>query len=150
MFLMPPIWTAFESVSISADATLDIFSLMSDANNRLKLLGFEITSADTSAETLAITLQHISAVGSGGSTATEVLGDSGSGETIVGSVRTNDSTPGTADGTIMGFEWEQVGPLGHIWTPEMAPVIHRSHGIALNLRTATAFTMSGWVCWGVL
>lgn len=144
---MAVIYTAFESISISSDATQDLWSLMAPSDRRLRLLGFEITSSTLTATLLALTLQHINAVGSAGSTAIEVDADSGSEETIVGSVRTGDTTPGTADGELMAWEWEQVGPVGHIWTPEMAPRIALSHGIALNCRTAAAFTMSGWVCW---
>lgn len=136
----------FDGVSISADATQDLWSLMAAATNKLILHGWEITSADISAEIIACSLKRISAVGSVGSAGTEVKLDDDDGA-ITGSVRYGDTTPGTATGILQGFQWEQVGPLGQIYTPEMRPVIEVSTGVALVCSTAVAFTMSGWVCW---
>lgn len=138
--------TPFRSITIGADATQDLWSLMAAATNKLKLHGWEITSDSTSAVALEVALLRLSAVGSGGAAATEVKLDTDDGA-ITGSVRTGDTTPGTPGDILQGFAWEQLGPLGVIYTPEMRPVIEVSTGIALVCDTSDAFEMSGWVCW---
>ena len=138
--------TPFHSITIAADATQDLWSLMAAATNKLVLHGWEITSNATAAAVLELTLLRLSAVGSVGAAATEVMLDTDDGA-ITGSVRTGDTTPGTPGDVLMGFQWEQLGPLGIIYTPEMRPVIEVSTGIALVCNTAAGFEMSGWVCW---
>jgi len=61
-------------VTLASDATQDIWSLMAPAGNKLKLHGWELTSSATAASVLDVNLHFISAVGSGGATATEVAG----------------------------------------------------------------------------
>ena len=140
------IMAPFHSITIGADATQDLWSLMAAATNKLILHGWEITSNAVAAAVLELTLLRLSAVGSVGATATEVKLDTDDGA-ITGSVRTGDTTPGTPGDILMGFQWEQLGPLGVIYTPEMRPVIEVSTGIALVCNTATGFEMSGWACW---
>ncbi|KKN49382.1 hypothetical protein LCGC14_0643580 [marine sediment metagenome] len=136
----------FNSVTIGADATQDLWSLMAAATNKLILHGWEISSDAIAATLLEVTLLRLSAVGSGGAAVTEVKLDTDDGA-ITGSVRVGDTTPGTPGDILAGYQWEQLGPLGMIYTPEMRPVIEVSTGIALVCNTAAAFEMSGWVCW---
>ena len=134
------------SITIGADATQDLWSLMAAATNKLVLHGWEISSDSLEAVLLEVTLLRLSAVGSAGATVTEVMLDTDDGA-ITGSVRVGDTTPGTPGDILAGFQWEQLGPLGIIYTPEMRPVIEVSTGIALVCNTADAFEMSGWICW---
>jgi hypothetical protein len=134
------------SITIGSDATQDLWSLMAAATNKLILHGWEISSDAIAATLLEVTLLRLSAVGSVGATATEVKLDTDDGA-ITGSVRTGDTTPGTPGDILAGYQWEQLGPLGMIYTPEMRPVIEVSTGIALVCNTADAFEMSGWICW---
>ena len=134
------------SITIGADATQDLWSLMAAATNKLILHGWEISSDAVAATLLEVTLLRLSAVGSGGAAATEVMLNTDDGA-ITGSVRVGDTTPGTPGSILAGYQWEQLGPLGMIYTPEMRPVIEVSTGIALVCNTADAFEMSGWVCW---
>lgn len=134
-------------VTLASDATQDIWSLMAPAGNKLVLHGWELTSSATAASVIDINLHFISAVGTGGAAATEVNADNGDDATIVGAVRTEDTTPGTPSGALMSYQWEQLGPVGHIFTPEMRPVIDVSTGIALTMNTAATPTLSGWICW---
>jgi len=134
------------SVTIGADATQDLWSLMTAATNKLILHGWEISSDSIAAVLLEVTLLRLSAVGSVGAAATAVKLDTDDGA-ITGSCRVGDTTPGTTGDILAGFQWEQLGPLGIIYTPEMRPVIEVSTGIALVCNTADAFEMSGWVCW---
>ena len=134
------------SLTIGADATQDLWSLMAAATNKLVLHGWEISSNSIVAALAEVTLLRLSAVGSVGDAATEVMLDTDDGA-ITGSVRTGDTTPGTPGDILAGYQWEQLGPLGMIYTPEMRPVIEVSTGIALVCNTADAFEMSGWICW---
>lgn len=140
------------SITIGADATQDLWSLMAAASNKLILHGWEITSDAIAAALLECTLLRLSAVGSAGAAVTEAMLNTDDGA-ITGAVRVGDTTPGTPigeetpAGILMGFQWEQLGPLGIVYTPEMRPVIEVSTGIALVCNTAAAFEMSGWVCW---
>ena len=134
------------SSTIGADATQDLWSLMAAATNKLILHGWEISSDAIVATLLEVTLLRLSAVGSAGAAATEVKLDTDDGA-ITGSVRVGDTTAGTPGDVLAGYQWEQLGPLGMIYTPEMRPVIEVSTGIALVCNTADAFEMSGWICW---
>ena len=141
------IYQELKAVSVAADATLDVWSVFAAASKRIKLHGWELTSADTAAEIISLNLHRISAVGSGGSaSSTEELADE-LGGALTASVRTLDTTPGTASGPLMGYQWEQLGPVGHIFTPEMRPTSLVSEGFALTWNTATTATVSGFICW---
>jgi hypothetical protein len=136
-----------DSETVTSDATQDLWSLMAPATNKLILHGWEITSNAIAATLLECTLRRITAHGSGGNTTvTEEMLDTDNG-TIVGSVNLRNTTPGTTGNVLAGYQWEQLGPLGMIYTPEMRPVIEVSTGIALVCNTAAAFEMSGWICW---
>ena len=134
------------SITIGSDATQDLWSLMAAATNKLILHGWEVTSDSIAAVLMEVTLLRLSAVGSVGAVATAVKLDTDDGA-ITGIARVGDTTPGTPGDVLMGFQWEQLGPLGIIYTPEMRPVIEVSTGIALVCNTAAGFEMSGWVCW---
>lgn len=138
--------TPFAGISITSDATQDLFSLLAGSNNRLALVAFEITSDAVAATLMAITLKRITAVGSGGAVATEALLDAGN-STITGSVRTGDTTPGASGASLEAYQWEQLGPMGRVFLPEARPIIEASDGIALVANTADAFGMSGYVIW---
>jgi len=138
----------FDAVAVTAAAVQDVWSLMNTSGRAIKLVGWEITSADIAAEVLAMRLRRITAVGSGGVVnATEQKIHEGDEATIVGTVRERDTIPGTAGTLLAGYQWEQLGPLREIYIPELRPVIGASDGIALVMVPATAFTMSGWVAW---
>ena len=134
------------SVTITSDATQDLWSLVAASTNKLVLHGWEITSDAIAATLLEVTLLRLTAGGSGGAALTEVKLDTDDGA-ITGIGRTGDTTPGTPGDILAGYQWEQLGPLGMIYTPEMRPVIEVSTGIALVCNTAAAFEMSGWICW---
>ena len=134
-------------VTLASDATQDIWSLMAPAGNKLVLHGWELTSTAITASAIDVNLHFVSAVGSGGATATEVKADNGDDGTIVGTVRTEDTTPGTPSGALMSYSWEQLGSVGHIFTPEMRPVVDVSTGIALTCNTAATPSLTGWMCW---
>jgi hypothetical protein len=57
------------------------------------------------------------------------------------------TTQGTSTGAIQSWQWEQLGPVGMVYTPEMAPKSDLAHGYSLQWLSAVAATVSGWVCW---
>ena len=133
------------SLPVGEDATQDLWSLMAAADNKLILHGWEVTSDGVAAALLEVTLMRISATNSGAAV-TEVKLDTDDGS-ITGIVLSVGTTVSTAGDILAGYQWEQLGPLGMVYTPEMRPVIEVSTGIALVCNTADAFEMSGWICW---
>jgi hypothetical protein len=147
MMISPLAPVAGNSVTIGSDATQDLWSLMAASANKLILHGWEISSDAVAATLLDVALFRITAAGSGGAlTAGEQPLDSDD-AAAVGIARVGDTTPGTPGVLLACYQWEQLGPLGMIYTPEMRPVIEVSTGIALVCNTADGFEMSGWICW---
>ena len=147
MMITPLAPVAGNSVTIGADAAQDLWSLMAPSTNKLILHGWEITSDAIAATLLDVNLGRITAAGTGGAlTAGEQPLDSDD-SAAVGIARIGDTTPGNPGVMLQSFQWEQLGPLGMVYTPEMRPVIEVSTGIALVCNTSAAFEMSGWICW---
>lgn len=140
------VYGALDNISISSDATQNIWNVLAATNKRIALHGWELTSADLVAELVRLSLQRVSTAGTGGTTVTEQAADEDGG-TILSSMVTDAESPGTAQGVLMGYQWEQLGPVGHVFTPEMRPISEPSEGFALVCNTAVAMTVSGWVCW---
>ena len=137
----------FDGLSVTADATQDIWELTAGANDKLKLHGFELYSAAIAAEILDLRLVRYATSGSAGGTGTEVLLDQSDGS-ITAAVETLNTTPGGTPIILMGFQWEQLGPLIYLPIPEDRIVVQEAGIIALNLQTApTAVAMSGHVIW---
>ena len=135
------------SETVTSDATQDLWSVVAASTNKIILHGWEVTSDAIAATLLEVTLQGVTGHGSGGNTTiTEVKLDTDDGA-ITGAAACGWTTPGTPGDILAGYQWEQLGPLGMIYTPEMRPVIEVSTGIALTCNTADAFEMSGWICW---
>jgi hypothetical protein len=134
-------------LTLASDATQDIWSIIAGATMPIRLLGWELTSDATSASMIELNLHRITAAGSGGSassTEESAVEDHG---TITAGVRFEDTTPGTDGGVLMRHYWEQLGPVGHIWTPEMAPIAKATDGFALTMNTAATPTLAGFLCW---
>lgn len=133
------------SLTVGSDATQDLWSLMAASTNKLILHGWEVSSDSLVAALMETTLHRISGTNSGAAVTEEKL-DTDDGN-ITGIVLSVGTTISTSTAILAGYQWEQLGPLGHIYTPEMRPVIEVSTGIALICNTADAFEMSGWICW---
>jgi len=134
-------------LTLVSDATQDIWSVIATSAMKIKMLGWELSSTAIVATLIKLSFHRITAVGSGGAGGgAEERADEQSG-TVLGDVRFEDTTPGADGGQIMSYQWEQLGPVGHIWTPEMAPRSLVSQGFALTMDTAAIATFSGWLCW---
>ena len=141
------VYAPIAGAAIGADATIDVWNLMGTSAIRIRLLGFELTSAAVAAALTTLTLGFVSTAGTGGSAVTEQHADDAKSTTLLGALVTDVETPGTDAGRFMGWQWEQLGPVGHIWTPEMAPICAAAEGFSLVQTTAIAMTVSGFVCW---
>ncbi len=129
-----------------SDATQDIWSVIAHANHPILLHGFELTSAAIAAALIVVDLHRITAAGTGGAASTtEELADEEM-SVVTSTFRFEDTTPGASGGDLMGWQWEQLGPVGHVYTPKMMPKARVSEGFAFGLFTAAVITVSGWVC----
>lgn len=142
------VYDTLDALTVAADATQDLWSLLGTANRRVRLHGFEITSNAVAAAIIQVSLHRITAAGTGGAASTtEELADEDF-SAVTAAFRTQDvTTQGTSGGMLMAWQWEQLGPLGHVFTPEMRPIATHSQGFSMRWETATAATVSGWVCW---
>ncbi len=138
---------AFDGISVTNDADQNIWALTAGSANKLILHGFEISSAATVAEDLAMLLRRESTAAAGTAVTEENLDEDDGAITAV--MITLDLSPGTPDGVLGAWQWEQLGALIYMPTPEMRPVVQESGRIVLNLGTALGATtaMSGHVVW---
>jgi hypothetical protein len=142
------VYRPLDNISVAADATQDLWSVLAATGSRIKLLGFELTSSATTATVIRLALHKISAQGTGGSSGGAELADEEMNTASTAVFRLQDTTTqGTSTGALVAYQWEQLGPIGHIYTPEMAPSSDLANGYSLQWLTATAATISGWVCW---
>ena len=135
-------------VTVGADATQDLFNITAAASTQIIIYGWEITSDAVAATLLECALIRVSGTGSGGGTPTATsLGEhTAVSAAVLGEA---DTTAGTAiaNEEIATYQWEQLGPLGQIYIPEMRILCEASEGIALVCNTADAFEMGGYIVW---
>ncbi len=142
------VYQPLNALVVTADASQDVWSIISVSPNNIILHGFELTSNAVAAAIIAVVLRRITAAGTVGSASTtEELANDVQNTAHTSTVRTLDTTEGADGGELMAWQWEQLGPLGHVFTPEMRPFAGLTDGFALSWRTATGATCSGWICW---
>ena len=141
------VYCPLDDLQVTDDADQDIWEIMTASTNKAILHGWELTSAATTAEAVQLRLLRGSDTGNG-SPATPVKADDDDGA-ITASVDSLALIPGADEGILQTFRWEQLGPLGQIYTPEMRIIIPESSYLKLNLETALAGTTEwdGWICW---
>lgn len=135
------------SQTLASDITQDVWSVLAGASSPIVLHGFEITSDVIVATMIAVDLHRISAQGTGGANSgTEELADERM-SAVTANFRTGDLTPGASSGQLMRWQWEQLGPVGVLFTPETRPRSNVSEGFAFGMFTTGTPTFSGWVIW---
>ena len=139
----------FVDLAVTSDATQDIWEITAGATNPIIIHGFELSSAKIAAELVSLRLVRYAVSGSGGGTATEVLVDEDGGFTITAAVEQLNTTPGTTPTVLMGWQWEQLGPLVYLPTPETRIRLEATGILALNTLSAPAATTnwSGHLIW---
>jgi len=145
------VWCPIENEAFTnAAGTSDIFELTA-VGNKIRLLGWRFESDEVSAESLRIRLVRRTTQGTGGTPGVEVLNDTDDGAITGVCLFDVTTTQGTIGDIIANYRWEQLGPLGEIYTPEMAPKIDPGNAETLSLFLAAAPTtdtnLSGYVCW---
>lgn len=141
------VYQQIKALSVPASTVTDVVSVLGTTTTRIKIHGYELFTADIAAEIVEVNFHRITASGSGGSvSSTEELADEDNGASVA-VVRTLDTTGGADGGGFMGYQWEQLGGIGHVFTPEMRPVSLVSQGFALTWEPAVAATVSGFICW---
>jgi len=136
-------------VTVGSDATQDLWSIEAAASTEIILYGWEVTSDAVAATLLELALIRISATGSSGAntpTATRLHEQTATSGAILLAAATTSGVP-IANEEIATYQWEQLGPLGQIYIPEMRIVIEAGDGIALVCNTAAAFEMAGYIVW---
>ncbi len=137
-----------QDLVLTSDASQDVFSLIAVTPNRIRFHAWELTSEDLAAVLLNLTFQRITAVGSGGIAAPdtpELVDEADSPRTST--VRLRDTTPGAAGGKFRSYHWEQLGPVGHVYTPRMRPIAKIGEGFSLLCNTAVVATLSGYIAY---
>ena len=142
------VYTPFDGISVTNSADQDIFLLTAPSTHKLELHAFELTSPKTAAEAVKLVLMRRSTAGTGGVGSTEVLREEDD-AAITGTCTQLVTTPGTDGAVIQGWQWEQLGPLTMLYTPEMRIVVQPSGFLALHLSTVLGATTlwSGYVAW---
>ena len=142
------VYCPLTDIVVTNDSDQDIWELASPSTHRLKLHGWELSSAAEVAQSIVLRLLRGTATGSGGAASTEAHANKDAG-TIVGAVKQLNTTPGTDGEVLQTFTWEMLGPVGIIYTPEMRIDMAVSDFLKLNLATALDGTtvMNGWICW---
>ena len=133
--------------TIDSDATLDVWNLIGTSATHIRLLGWELTSNAVAATLTTLSMGHADDNGTGGTAAAATTNADDKLAGTLGVLITNVGTVGADGGRLMSYQWEQLGPIGHIFTPEMAPISAVSKGFSLQQTTAATWVASGWVCW---
>lgn len=123
------------NLALTNAANQDIFELMAGANNKLRLLYFELTMNVTTPSALRLRLIRRTAAGSGGNSVTVQLRDQ---EDSAATATFNRmvTTVGTAGDVIAEFYWDQVMPLVFLPPPQRQITVQAGDGLGLELMTA--------------
>ena len=139
-------YAPFDDVQVTTDADQDFWELGAITNKAI-LHGWEISSEKISAEDVRLRLLRRSTSGNG-ATVTEVRRNVDDAAQLA-VLEQLALAPGTIGDIIKGYHWEQLGPVGHVYTPEMRIDVDAGTFLCLNIQSALAATTgwSGYVCW---
>ena len=131
-------YAPFDNIAVTTDPDQDIWEIATTATQKVVLHAFELTSASITAEFVRLRLLRRTASGNGAAVV-EVQADQDDAATST-VVEQLALIPGAIGDILMGFQWEQLGPLIYLPTPEMRPVVQQNGFLALNLQSALAAT----------
>jgi len=139
-------YAPFDDIQVTTDADQDVWELGA-VTNKVILHAFQMTSELISAEAIDLRLVRRSTSGNGVAV-TEVRRnvDDAAPLALVEQLAT---APGAIGDIMMGWKWEQLGPLDFLPTPEMRPVIDAGTFLCLNIQSALVATTgwSGYLVW---
>ncbi len=139
-------YAPFDDIQVTNDADQDVWELGA-VTNKVILHGFQMTSDITAAEVVDLRLVRRSTSGDGaGVTEVQAKTDDAAPLALVEQLAL---APGTIGDIIMGWKWEQLGPLEFLPTPEMRITLDAGAFLCLNIQSPLAATTgwSGWICW---
>jgi len=144
---MSRVYTApIESVTISASG--DIWQLATDSSTKARILEWEITTDDTTAQALEYKLVFAATAGSGGTGMDETALDQSNTVTSGCTALAANSTPASTLTDLQYFAHESLGPLGRIYDEKTAPMLDVSKAIVFILTTTpSSMELSGYVTW---
>jgi hypothetical protein len=139
-------YAPFDDIQVTTDADQDVWELGA-VTNKVILHGFELSSEAIAAESVDLRLVRRSTSGNG--TAVVEVQRATDDAAPLAVVEELALVPGAIGDILMGWKWEQLGPLVFLPTPEMRPVLDAGAYFCLNIQSALAATTgwSGWVCW---
>lgn len=139
-------YAPFDDIQVTTDADQDVWELGA-ITNKVVLHGFELTSESVVAESVDLRLVRRSTSGNG-SAVVEVKAKTDDAAQLA-VVEQLALVPGSIGDIIMGWKWEQLGPLLYLPTPEMRITLDAAAFLCLNIQSALAGTTgwSGWICW---
>lgn len=139
---------AIDDVSVST--TGDILQLLAGSVRGCRILEWELTSSAVAAEDLRLYTEFADTAGSGGTGLSEVaLNRTFASVTADAAASVLNSTPASTVAKIKGYRWEQLGPLGQVYTPETRPELGVGDVFVIVLATAPAasITIGGSITW---
>lgn len=145
--------TFFENVTVAA--AQDLFSLKAGAANGIEIHQIDLSAGGVTAPAeIRIRVKRMPATftqGSGGSTPTVGVADSGDTKATTATVHANDTTPGTTGGTavVLGaFQWNVLMPWQYLPAPEDRDVIQAAEGFVIDALGSPASTVvSATITW---
>lgn len=139
-------YAPFDDIQVTTDPDQDVWELGA-VTNKARLHGFELTSSAAAAALVDLRLVRRSTSGNGAAV-TEVRANVDDAAPLA-VVEQLALVPGTLGDIIMGWKWEQLGPLQFLPTPEMRIDVDAASFLCLNIQSSLAATTgwSGWVCW---
>ena len=144
---MGRVYTApFENITVAAAG--DLLQISTDASTTIKILKWEITSNAVTPEALRLSTAIATTAGSGGTALVEVCRDTGVTDVSGASGLVKNSVAASGLSYLEPYEWEQLGPIGEVFTPECTIRLGVSSSWVVILdSTPTSFKMAGSITW---
>lgn len=144
---MGRIYTAqFRDITVSAAG--ELLQLSTSAGICARILKWEITSSAVTPQSLRLATAFAGTAGSGGTALAEVARNTANTVVAGASALVKNSVAASSLSYLESYEWEQMGPVGEVFTPELAPELGVSKSWVLILESApTEFKMAGNITW---
>lgn len=139
---------AIDNVTFSAAG--DVIQLAAGSVRGCSIHSWELTSSAVSAEALRIYAAFATTAGSGGTGLSEVCTNATySAVTADATAMVANSTAASTLSNLKGYQWEQLGPVGEVYTPEERPGMGVGDVFVVVLATAPGapIKISGTIKW---
>ena len=127
-------------LAVTTDADQDIWEIATPADVKAQLHAWQVTSPIVAAEAINLRLLRRTASGNGTAASPGFVRRNAEDAAVQLTAETLALIPGAAGDIFAEYVWEQLGPLGELYTPETRPQMDVSGFLALNVQTALAAT----------